>query len=444
MAKKAIETAGLSEVKAEERKSWASIAFIWAGGVCCVPALMVGAGITAGLPFGQGVLAMFLGYAICVALMVLMSILSADKGVPTVVAASGAFGKIGSGYVVSFIIAFCFICWFGFQAVVCGEAFAGILATMGLSIPGWLSTVIWGLIMCLTAVFGINWIKILNVVSVPALIVILVYAAIVVFSDSESAAAIANYKPAGSITMVSAIGMAVGGFNTFVPMLVAILSDKDPDKRIKFIDMDSNGRAVPELNTTLSVYYGHPPKPLGLGSLNGDEIVVYPVTDHSGEQIARNMCMLYNMRIGFATWGLNKAEMKDLDVGCVTKAQNIGKAFFAARDKGTDLMDELKKVMEVREFCRGTIEELDVRAEGGFDWGTTVVRGDDGHKYYIDFKNENLILRDEAGKTCLTAPDGIGLVDLDTLTPLTNADTKVGMRLPVSYTHLTLPTTSRV
>lgn len=226
----------------------------------------------------------------------------------------------------------------------------------------------------------------------------------------------------------------MGGFNTFVPMLVAILSDKDPDKRIKFIDMDSNGRAVPELNTTLSVFYGHPPKPLGLGSLNGDEIVVYPVTDHSGEQIARNMCMLYNMRIGFATWGLNKAEMKDLDVGCVTKAQNIGKAFFAARDKGTDLMDELKKVMEVREFCRGTIEELDLKAEGGFDFGTTVIRGDDGHLYYIDFKNENLILRDEAGNTCLTAPEGIGTIDLDTLTPLTNADTKVGMRLLVTMT----------
>ena len=32
MAKKAIETAGLSEVKAEERKSWASIAFICRNG----------------------------------------------------------------------------------------------------------------------------------------------------------------------------------------------------------------------------------------------------------------------------------------------------------------------------------------------------------------------------------------------------------------------------
>lgn len=227
----------------------------------------------------------------------------------------------------------------------------------------------------------------------------------------------------------------MGGFNTFTPMLVAILSDKDPAKRIKFLDVDSNGRAVPELNTTLNAYYGHPPHPLGLGSLYGDEIAVYPVTDHSGEQIARQMCMLYDMRIGFATWGMNKAEMAEaLDIGCVTKAQRIGKAFLSAKAKGCDLMSELTGAMEVREFCRGTIEKLDVRVEGGFDFGTTVVKGDDGHTYFIDFKNENLILRDENGKTCLTAPEGIGLVDLDTLTPLTNADTKEKMRLLVTMT----------
>lgn len=81
----------------------------------------------------------------------------------------------------------------------------------------------------------------------------------------------------------------MGGFNTFVPMLVAILSDKDPAKRIKFLDVDSNGRAVPELNTTLTCFYGHPPTPMGLGSLNGDEIAVYPISDHSGELIARQL-----------------------------------------------------------------------------------------------------------------------------------------------------------
>lgn len=227
----------------------------------------------------------------------------------------------------------------------------------------------------------------------------------------------------------------MGGFNTFVPMLVAILSDKDPVKRIKFLDVDSNGRAVPELNTTLNSFYGFPPKPMGLGSYEGNQIAVYPINDHAGEQIARQMCMLYDMRIGFSTWGMNKAEMsKALAIGCVTEAQNIGKAFLAAKEKHTDLMDELKKVMTVREFCRGTIEKLDLKQEGGFDFGTTVVKGDDGHKYFIDFKNENLILRDEKGKTIMTAPEGIGLVDLDTLTPLTNADTKEGMKLLVTMT----------
>ena len=227
----------------------------------------------------------------------------------------------------------------------------------------------------------------------------------------------------------------MGGFNTFVPMLVALLSDKDPEKRIKFVDVDCNGRAVPELNTTLTAYWNHPPKPMGMGSYKGDEIIVYPTDDHSGELIARQLCMLYHMQVGFSTWGMNKAEMAEaLDVGCVTKAQNIGKAFFAAKENGTDLMDELKKVMEVREFCRGTIENLEIVAEGGFDFGTTTVKGDDGHIHYIDFKNENLILRDENKKTIMTVPEGIGLVDLDTLTPLTNADTKVGMKLLVTMT----------
>ena len=227
----------------------------------------------------------------------------------------------------------------------------------------------------------------------------------------------------------------MGGFNTFTPMLVALLSDKDPEKRIEFVDVDCNGRACPELNTTLTAYWNHPPKPMGLGSLYGDEIAVYPISDQSGEQIARQMCMLYGMRIGFATWGMNKAEMAEaLDIGCVTKAQKIGKAILTAKANGTDLMDELKKVMEVREFCRGTIEKLDIKAEGGFDFGTTVVKDDKGSKYYIDFKNENLILRDEAGNTVLTAPDGIGMVDMDTLMPLTNADTKVGMKVLVTMT----------
>ena len=34
MAKKTIEASGLGQVRPEDRKSWLSIAFIWAGSVC--------------------------------------------------------------------------------------------------------------------------------------------------------------------------------------------------------------------------------------------------------------------------------------------------------------------------------------------------------------------------------------------------------------------------
>ena len=212
MAKSTIETSGLSQVRQEDKKNWWEIAFIWAGSVCCVPALMVGGGITMGLTFFEAFLAMLIGYGICVTMMILLSIQSSDLGIPTVVAASGAFGKKGSSYVIAAIIAFCFICWFGFQAVVCGEAFAAILNTFGIPLSGKVSTILWGLVMCITAVIGINMIKWLNMVSVPALILILDYAMIVVFRDPESIQAIHSYAPAVKTPMVIAIGSAVGGF----------------------------------------------------------------------------------------------------------------------------------------------------------------------------------------------------------------------------------------
>lgn len=213
MAKKTIETSGLSEVKQEDKKRWWEIAFIWAGSVCCVPALMVGGIITTGLTFSQAFLAMMIAYGICVVMMILMSVQSTDLGVPTVVAVSGAFGKKGSSYVISAIISFCFISWFGFQAALCGEAFAGILNIFGIPLPGLLSTILWGAVMCITAVVGINLIKWLNVISIPALILILAYAMIVVFRDPTSAQAIHDYVPPTSMSMVAAVGSVLGGFS---------------------------------------------------------------------------------------------------------------------------------------------------------------------------------------------------------------------------------------
>lgn len=224
----------------------------------------------------------------------------------------------------------------------------------------------------------------------------------------------------------------MGGFNTFVPMLVSILSSEEPSKRIKFIDVDGNGRAVPSLDCTLTDLRGIEPYPLGLGNRTGDEIIALPTDNKAGETIARQLCMAYDMRIGFATWGMNKENMKTKgSEGCLTYAQKIGRALLNAAENKTDLIDELEKVMEVREFCRGKIEKVELKQVGGFDCGINVIKDERGKEYYVDFKNENLVLRDESGKSYITAPDIISMVDLSTMTPLTNADTKEGMEVLV-------------
>lgn len=221
----------------------------------------------------------------------------------------------------------------------------------------------------------------------------------------------------------------MGGFNTFVPMMVAILSDKDVSKRIKFVDTDGNGRAVPELNTTLTDLRGYPPSPIGLGNGTGDQIIAYATDDKAAEVIARQLCMAYGMQIGFSTWGLSRDEMKEHSaVGCVTYAQKIGKVLLRLmEDKSLDILEELSKVMQIRQMCRGTIEKVDLKAEGGFDFGTTTVVTPEDRRFYIDFKNENLLVRDDDGKVYITAPEVICLMNMSTYEPLTNADIKEGM-----------------
>ena len=53
----AVETTTYEPVPAEQRRPWTSIMFIWMGSAICVPALMVGGMIGAGMKIGPAFLA---------------------------------------------------------------------------------------------------------------------------------------------------------------------------------------------------------------------------------------------------------------------------------------------------------------------------------------------------------------------------------------------------
>lgn len=200
------------EIKAEERQGWGSIALVWIGSMICVPALMIGGMLGSGLSLGQCTVAIIIGYAIIVVYMSFMGMQGCDTGLPTAVMASSALGEKGSKYIISTILAIACIGWFGIQASVCGASFSGMFGSItGLMIPVWLSSIIWGVIMVLTACFGFSGLKWLNKIAVPLLLIVCVYTLISSMMNGGGAV-VKNYTPAAPMPMVSAISMTVATF----------------------------------------------------------------------------------------------------------------------------------------------------------------------------------------------------------------------------------------
>ena len=121
-----------------ERKSWASIAFIRAGGMFSAPTLMVGAALGLGLALSGAALATLAGFGFIVAYMCFVSMQASDLGLPTASLAAPALGRAGARYIVSLIVGIVTIGWFGVQTAVCGASLALMLADVfGLAVPVW-------------------------------------------------------------------------------------------------------------------------------------------------------------------------------------------------------------------------------------------------------------------------------------------------------------------
>lgn len=206
------------EIKAEQRQSWTSIAMVWAGGMICVPCLMIGGVFTSGgLSILEIVLSILIGYGLICAYMIFIGMQACDTGLPVSVMAEGALGKQGARYIISTILAIACVGWFGIQSATCGSAFASMIASMmGQDAPSnvmvIICTIIWGVIMLITACAGFKGLKWLNYIAVPLLVVVCLYGIIAGIIQHDGGAAIANYAPAQSAGLVFGISMTVASF----------------------------------------------------------------------------------------------------------------------------------------------------------------------------------------------------------------------------------------
>lgn len=208
-----MEQKALSRIPASERQSGVSIAFIWVGTMICIPMLMVGGLLSASMTFGNVLLAAFFGFTICSVLMCLGGMQGTDLGLPASMCATKSFGDRGASYLMSLSIFIGQMGWFGIQTAACAAAFVTLMQYWKIDFPFWLSCIIWGAVMLVTAVYGFKFMKYLNYIAVPALIVICLYAMINAISVTGWSNIVGfQPDPKNTMGMAPAVSMVIGLF----------------------------------------------------------------------------------------------------------------------------------------------------------------------------------------------------------------------------------------
>jgi len=223
-----------------------------------------------------------------------------------------------------------------------------------------------------------------------------------------------------------------GGFNSITPIYVAAV------RKLTVVDADgTGGRAVPELGTTLYNLYGLPVSPFVVANRKGDIVVGWladPLDGHTAEDIARHVTVAFGMLAGLGTWVVSGWQIKNfLEPNVLSKSLEIGRTIRKAKEEGKDPVKAVIDVVKGYELFRGKVEKVEIRTVAGFDFGRVTldgIGGYSGRKFYVDFKNENMIAWKKPGEPAAMVPDLICWITLKG-EPLTNADIKEGMELAV-------------
>ena len=207
MSERKAETNALTPKTQEERQSWISLAFVQAGICVCLPSFLEGALLAEAMPFWQAIAAGIAGNVIVVILMSILGFIGSDLGRASCTLTESTFGKKGARYIISVIYAVNLIGWFGINNEECGMAFSNFMqSAFGIGIPHQVSSIGWGIIMLITAVFGMNAIEKLNYISIP-LLVIVMFIGTVMAAKSYGLGAL-NKEVEQTMSFMAGVGLA--------------------------------------------------------------------------------------------------------------------------------------------------------------------------------------------------------------------------------------------
>lgn len=197
-----------------ERKSMLDMVWVQAGCVICIPAFMLGGMLGAGMSTWTAVLSGAVGYLLTCILMIFLGMQGADLGMPTCAISQSCFGRNGTRLLVSLLFSISLMGFFGLQINVCGEAFATLVNdAFGWNLSFKVSSIIWGIVMSIIAIIGMEGLKIFDKLSVPALFFIMILGLILAFRQYGTAGIEANEVTEATMTFAEGIALSFSFFS---------------------------------------------------------------------------------------------------------------------------------------------------------------------------------------------------------------------------------------
>lgn len=204
---KHVEVNALAPIPKEERQGWVSLALVQAGICVCASSFLEGALLAEAMPLWEAVLSGALGNVLVVIFMTIIGFQGSDLGLASCTLSESCFGKAGARYLVSVVFAINLVGWFGITNEICGDAFTNFMAeTFGVHFPLLASNILWGMIMLITAVYGMRAMEKLNAVSIPFLLIVM--AAGTVLAIKEYGFAGANAEVERGMSFLAGVSLA--------------------------------------------------------------------------------------------------------------------------------------------------------------------------------------------------------------------------------------------
>ncbi|KAM9862060.1 cytosine permease [Leucobacter sp. BZR 635] len=199
----------LGTVPAEERKHWLPIAGIWIAVGIDLSGTIMGVQLGNGLPFAEALTATILGSVLLGLLAMACTYVGAATGLTSAMLSRSVFGSIG-GRVIAIAMAISSLGWFGVQTgFFADNARIAVDELVGLDLPVHVFTVVGGVLMVLTALWGYRSIQRLSSWAVPLLIGLLMLAVVLAFvkfgTGDLFSAVPAQFSFGGAVSLVMGI-----------------------------------------------------------------------------------------------------------------------------------------------------------------------------------------------------------------------------------------------